>query len=114
MNFSGGPRLKAEDVVCHFMKIFKEPRYASQMGLEYCKQLKNILTVPLYQRDITKKTWKGMRILGTVFLDKSVILILSLKYQLIKHWLGTMGLQWSLGRSTAFLTGLITIISGKK
>lgn len=86
MNFSGGPRLKAEDVVCHFMKIFKEPRYASQMGLEYCKQLKNILTVPLYQRDITKKTWKGMRILGTVFLDKSVILNLSLKYQLIKHW----------------------------
>ncbi|XP_066028150.1 serine-protein kinase ATM isoform X2 [Pocillopora verrucosa] len=55
-----GPRLKAEDVVCHFMKIFKEPRYASQMGLEYCKQLKNILAVPLYQRDITMKTWKEL------------------------------------------------------
>ena len=73
MNFPGGPRLKAEDVVGHFLTIFKEPRYASRMGLEYCRHLKNILAVPSYQRDITKKTWKGMRIIETVLFDRNAI-----------------------------------------
>lgn len=58
---SGGPRMKGQEVVVHFIKIIKEPRYSCHVGVEYCKLLKNILSVPVYQYDLTVETWQGMR-----------------------------------------------------
>ena len=60
-SLAGGPRLKAEDVVLHFMSIIKEPKYYGYVHVcvEYCKLLKNILSVQVYQCDITVKTWEG-------------------------------------------------------
>ena len=57
----GGPRLKAEDAVLHFMSIIKEPKCCGYVHVcvEYCKLLKNILSVQVYQCDITVKTWQG-------------------------------------------------------
>ena len=72
LTFPGGPRLKAEDVVRHFMLIIKEPKYRCQLGLEYCRHLKNILSVPVYQRDITMKTWQGMATTGTMYFSKNM------------------------------------------
>lgn len=70
MFLPGGPRLKAEDVVLHFMSILKEPKYKGysifHVGVEYCKLLKNILSVPVYQCDITVKTWQGIKIVRCI------------------------------------------------
>ena len=52
--------MKGQEVVVHFIKIIKEPRYSCHVGLEYCKLLKNILSVPVYQYDLTVETWQGM------------------------------------------------------
>ena len=58
----GGPRLKAEDVVLHLKSIIKEPKYQGYVHVcvEYCKLLKNILSVQVHQSDITVKTWQGI------------------------------------------------------
>lgn len=57
-----GPRLKAEDVVLHLMSIIKEPKYHGYVHVcvEYCKLLKSILTVQVYQCEITVKTWQDL------------------------------------------------------
>ncbi|KAJ7363434.1 hypothetical protein OS493_009588 [Desmophyllum pertusum] len=56
----GRPHLKGEDVVLHLMSILKEPRHNCRIGVEYCKLLKKILSVPLYECDITFKTWQDV------------------------------------------------------
>ena len=48
------------------MKIIKEPRHNCHIGVEYCKLLKNVLSVPVYQCDVTVKTWQGMAVLISV------------------------------------------------
>ena len=58
--FSGGPRLKGQDVVVHFLKIIKNPNYNQHIGVEYCKLLKSAISVPVYQCDISVKTWQGI------------------------------------------------------
>lgn len=67
---SGGPRLKGQDIVTHFLKIIKEPRFNCHIGVDYCKLLKNVLSVPMYQSDITVKTWQGK---GRVYFNCIVI-----------------------------------------
>ena len=58
----GGPRLKAEDVILHFMTIIKDPKYHGyvHVRVEFCKLLKNILSFQVYQCDITVNTWQGI------------------------------------------------------
>lgn len=58
----GGPRLKAEDVVLHLKSVIKEPKYQGYVHVcvEYCKLLKNTLSVQVHQSDITVKTWQGI------------------------------------------------------
>ena len=58
--FSGGPRLKGQDVVVHFLKIIKDPDYNQHIGVEYCKLLKSAISVSVYQCDISVKTWQGI------------------------------------------------------
>ena len=58
--FIGGPRLKGQDVVVHFLKIIKNPNYNQHIGVEYCKLLKSAISVPVYQCDISVKTWQGI------------------------------------------------------
>ena len=49
-------------MVLYFMSIIKEPKYQGYVHVcvEYCKLLKNILSVQVYQHDITVKTWQGI------------------------------------------------------
>ena len=58
--FLGGPRLKGQDVVLHFLKIIKNPNYNQHIGVEYCKLLKSAISVSVYQCDISVKTWQGI------------------------------------------------------
>ncbi|KAK2570542.1 Serine-protein kinase ATM [Acropora cervicornis] len=57
-----GPRLKGQDLVAHFLKVIKEPRYNCLIGVEYCKLLKNILSIPVYRSDVRVETWQGMEV----------------------------------------------------
>lgn len=57
--FQGGPRLKGQDLVAHFLKVIKESRYSCLIGVEYCKLLKNILSIPVYRSDVRVETWQG-------------------------------------------------------
>ena len=56
----GGPRLKGQELVAHFMKVIKEPQYNCHIGIEYCKLLKNTLSIPVYKSDVSVKTFQGM------------------------------------------------------
>ncbi|XP_074626555.1 serine-protein kinase ATM-like isoform X2 [Acropora palmata] len=55
-----GPRLKGQDLVAHFLKVIKEPRYNCLIGVEYCKLLKNILSIPVYRSDVRVETWQDL------------------------------------------------------
>lgn len=65
-----GPRLKGQDVVVHFLKIIKNPNYNQHIGVEYCKLLKSAISVPVYQCDISVKTWQDLIDTFVSFMEK--------------------------------------------